>query len=143
MRELTLESLESDIERLTQRIESLTSQRTRIDRKLQEKKRQRDAALTVLDMYSQKVKKESKHIRKLKISPDELRGLGLEEAVHRIAVRNNGYLTSTAVRSILEEAGVLVGTKLQTSKEVYNFLSSSEKYEKLARGKYTLIDRED
>ena len=130
-KQLTIESVKSDIESLNGKIERLTAQ-------LEKAKSQRDALETVIELYVEAPKRRSKFTRDLDIDPVDLRGFEPERALIHIAERNEGELSSTGARELLERAGVLSGPK--TKNDLWNILQSSESFEKVGRGRYRLVD---
>ena len=73
------------------------------------------------------------------VSPDELRGLGIEEAAVRIALKNGGVLVSTPARELLVEAGVL--TLVQSKYQLWETLKSSKRFEPTGqRGRWRLCE---
>ena len=77
----------------------------------------------------------------LDISPDELRGKPLEDALIFIAERNDGILPSTAARELLVEAGALRGN--QTGNALWLALDRSERFARESKGRYRLVDEPD
>ena len=73
----------------------------------------------------------------MNVSPDELRGKGVEEAAVTIAEQNNGLLVSTPARELLIEAGVL--TVKQSNYMLWETLKGSNRFEPTGqRGRWKL-----
>lgn len=70
------------------------------------------------------------------VRADDLRELGLEEALFRLAHANHGRLDSTTVRPLLVEAELLPRDKSLAPQVLYGTLSSSPVFDKISRGKY-------
>ena len=72
----------------------------------------------------------------LNVTTDELRGMGIEEALVLIARKNTGLVSSGPARKLLEDAGVLKGS--QTSNRLWQVFQESERFEQVRRGQYKL-----
>ena len=72
----------------------------------------------------------------LSVTEDELRSMGVEEALVLIAKRNAGLVSSGPARKLLEDAGVLKGS--QTSNRLWQVFQDSERFEQVRRGQYKL-----
>ena len=130
-KQLTVESIKSDIETLDRKIERMNQQ---LDKATQE----RDALETVLKLYSASPRRQARRHRSLNIDPEEIRGLSTEEALVRIAESGEGELNSTIARRILEDVGILSGENTQN--DLWTILKSSKRFKKLeGRGRYRLI----
>ncbi len=74
------------------------------------------------------------------VSPDELRGQGIEEAAICIASKNGGVLVSTPARELLVEAGVL--TFEQSKYLLWETLKNSKRFEPTGqRGRWRLCEQ--
>ena len=72
------------------------------------------------------------------VSPDELRGQGIEEAAICIASKNGGVLVSTPARELLVEAGVL--TFEQSKSMLWETLKNSKRFEPTGqRGRWQTV----
>ena len=134
MKPLNMESIKLDIDSLNKKIERLESS-------LKVAKLHRDALVLVVDRFTEMPKRPVRRNENLSIAPEKLKGMKLEEALVYIAENaenNGGILNSTASRELLEEAGVLTGS--QRGHTLWNALQSSDRFEKVGRGKYKLID---
>ena len=76
--------------------------------------REHAALLMTLSLFEPPAPKRSRRPAALDISPDELRGKSLDDALFLIAERNDGVLLSTAARELLVAAGVLTVCKPAT-----------------------------
>ena len=131
MKQLTLESLKSDIEETEKKV-------GRLEKTLQDARFELESLRHVYQRYSEPTKKPTRVRRNLGIDPQELDGLSLEDALLRIAGVNNGILVSTPTRKLLEESGHLQGS--QAGKDLWQFLQSSDRFDKISRGRYQLKD---
>ena len=131
MKQLTLESLKSDIEEADKKV-------NRLAKLLQDARFDLDSLRHVYQRYSEPTK-ELKRVRlNLGIDPQELGALSLEDALLRIARVNGGILISTPTRKLLEETGHLHGS--QTEKSLWTVLKSLEIFTRISRGRYRLIE---
>lgn len=134
MKQLTLESLKSDIDALNKNIDRLKTS-------LQEAEREREALQLVIRRYSETPKKRRRTSIVLRIDPSELTGMPLETALIHIAKNNSGQIQSTPVRNLLVEAEVLTGS--QPGSALWHELDSSDRFERVSRGVYRLTDIPD
>ena len=91
-----------------------------------------------LELFQPPAPKRVRRQTALDISPDDLRGKSLDDALIFIAERNAGVLPSTAARELLVDAGVLVGS--QVGNTLWNALDRSERFERESKGRYRLVD---
>ena len=73
------------------------------------------------------------------VSPEELYGLSLEDAVYLIAERNHGIVRSTPANNLLREVGILPDDSRARTR-LYHHLANSPRYENVERGMYRLIE---
>ncbi len=133
MPDITKVSIQSEIK-------SLNRKADRLRLSLSDTERRRDALVLTLEHFEPELAK-SRRQMSVDIDIDELRGMRIEDAVVRIAERNNGALISTYAREALVEAGVLTGS--QTSNALWTILDRSERFVREAKGRYRLVDDTD
>lgn len=134
MKELTLETIESDIKEAVKKV-------SRLEKSLQTARFELDALQHVYQRYSEPPAKRKPLVPgNLGIDPEVLVGVTLEDALVKIAGVNNGVLVSTPTRKLLEESGHL--SESQSGKELYLFLKSSNRFEQISRGRYQLLEEQ-
>lgn len=132
MPDITMDTIRKEIEVLERKAGRLRSA-------LRDTERRRDAlALTLEHFRPPEAKRARRRGAVLDISPDDLRGKTLEDALIYIAERNDGTLASTAARPVLVDAGVLRGS--QVGNALWSALDRSERFEREAKGRYRLVD---
>ena len=126
---------------IREKMESLTRKIERLQIALEAATRERDALATTLDVFQSTQPKRTHRSMALDISPEELRGKPLEDALIFIAERNDGIVPSTPARELLVEAGVLRGN--QTGNALWLPLDRSERFARKSKGRYRLVDEPD
>ncbi len=131
--ELTMQSAKREIERLDRRIERLESQ-------LSEFRLQREHLRGAIEYFTPKpTPKPKRRQPTIPVTADDVRGLGLEQALLFIAERCNGLVVSGPTREILIEAGILRGNPNTTSHALSKELRESPRFHQEARGRFLLI----
>lgn len=136
MSDLTMQAAQDRIEQLTKRAERLRSELASVERDI-------GALQRTIAIFNPAPPTRVRTQEYLNVDPDELRGKRLEEALIFIAERNKGFINSRAARYVLVDAGVLRGKPATTSHALSTELRDSEKFERLARGKYRLALQPD
>ena len=117
---------------------SLAQKIERLEEVLKATRQEHDALILTLDLFQPSVPKRTRRQTELDISPDDLRGKSLDDALIYIAEKNAGVLPSTAARVLLVDAGVLTGS--QVGNKLWNALDQSERFERESKGRYRLVD---
>ena len=117
---------------------SLAQKIERLEETLKTTRQEHDALILTLDMFDPPSPKRTRRQTALDISPDDLRGKSLDDALIYIAEKNAGVLPSTAARVLLVDAGVLTGS--QVGNTLWNALDQSERFERESKGRYRLVD---
>ncbi len=122
-------------------ITELDSKIARLETRLSETRKQREALVGTLDYFfpkksSPKAKRPVPHVT----NPDVLRGKTLDEALLLIAEMNDGIVASTSARESLMEAGVLRGTQATASATLCDALSTSRLFRRESKGRYSLVE---
>ena len=123
------------------KVESLARKIERLQDALTTAQQEHAALLLTLGLFQPPAPKRTRRQTALDISPDDLRGKSLDDALILIAERNAGVLPSTAARELLVDAGVLVG--LQVGNTLWNALDRSERFVRESKGRYRLVDDAD
>ncbi|MDE0103370.1 MAG: hypothetical protein OXN89_13415 [Bryobacterales bacterium] len=133
MQQLPLEALVAESDSLGRKIE-------RLRKALTEAEHTHDAMQVVIKHFSDQSQNVVQPNLDSGIDPEHLRGMDLGSALIHIAEHNNGQLRSTTARKLLEASEILTGP--HSANAIWTFLQSSERFEKVARGRYRLVDAE-
>ena len=126
---------------IREKMESLAKKIERLQALLEAATRERDALSMTLAIFQPPPPKSVQRKMSLDVSPDELRGKALNDALIIIAERNDGVLPSTPAREMLVEAGVLRGS--QTGNALWLALDRSKRFTRESKGRYRLVDDPD
>ena len=125
-------------DKIRAKIDSLALKIERCRDALVTAEREHAALVLTLELFEPPAPKRSRRPVALDISPDDLRGKPLHDALIDIARRNGGVLPSTAARELLVAAGVLTGSKAGNT--LWNALDQSDRFAREAKGRYRLVD---
>ena len=132
---ITMIAIQEEIDKLTRKVD-------RIRTTLKEVERRRDAlAITLQHFLKPSPTTKRRRVTMLEVEPAELQGKTLDEALIYIAEQNGGIVPSTAARHVLTEAGVLTGR--QIGNRLWVALDRSDRFERVAKGRYRLLDDSD
>ena len=130
MQDFNMETVQKALVSLEAKIGNLESQ-------LAAARAKRETLKGTIEYFNPTPKRASKNVVDIKVEPDELRGMELEEALVFIAQRNDDIVTNKSVRPLLVEAGVLHAK--QISHKLSLTLTNSVYFEKERTGTYRLL----
>ena len=131
MPDITEMTIRDEIEALNRKIERLRGS-------LADAEQRRDALALTLEHFQPPAVKRTRRQADIDVSPDELRGKAIGEALLLIANRGGGILRSTVARELLVEAGVIRGT--QAGNALWTALDRSKNFVREAKGRYRLLN---
>ena len=122
------------LRQLDRTIIELESEITALQRTLRERRQTLYAARHMRGVYRTKQRRQASD----EVTPKELFGLSLEEAVLLVAERHAGVVESTSTNNLLRDVGLLPDDNRARTR-LYHFLSTSPRFELVDRGVYRLV----